>query len=158
MRLVDRNDQSLTFDLPPRERELLVFLMRRYPVLDPGYHKIASSSQGDSLNAEQQFLTDSMTEEQNANRQRIDQFIRTRLTPENPDSSATDLLLKLTFAEADWLLRIINDVRVGCWVRLGKPDSDELHSSETASRHVTDFAAMELGGLVQHILLEALQE
>ena len=157
MRLVERNEQSLTFDLPQRERELLVFLLRRYPVLDPGYHKISQAPEAASLESEQQFLTESMSADQTANRQRVDQFIKGRLTPDHSEADSTAVLrLIVSLAEADWLLRTINDVRVGCWVRLGQPDTSDLRSPEVATRHVTDFAAMELGGLVQSILLEAL--
>ena len=47
-------------------------------------------------------------------------------------------------------------MRVGCWVRLGCPDESEMHTPTLAARNVTDYTAMELGGLIQSVLLAAL--
>lgn len=160
MKLVERNAQSITFALSQRDCELLVFLLRLYPVLDPTFHRITRSAAGNAFESEQQILTESVTTEQNANRGRVDQFIRNRLTPRraggNSAMTGANFHLTLTWTEADWLLRLINDVRVGCWVRLGRPDTNLLHSLQIKAAQVPDFAAMELGGLVQHTLLDAL--
>jgi hypothetical protein len=182
MRLLHRDAQGLAFELHPRERELVVFLLQRYPVLDPSYHQIATPEDRDAFTAEQQLLTECVTADQQANRQRIQEFIRTRLTPPplephqpapkalppTSDASASpepgrsqparETRLPLTYEEADWLLRMFNEVRVGAWVRLGRPGEGEMHTPELAARGAADYATMELGGLLQSILLRALDD
>lgn len=182
MRLLHRDVEGLAFELHPRERELVVFLLQRYPVLDPAYHQIATPEDRDAFTAEQQLLTECVTADQQANRQRIQEFIRTRLTPPpvkstqpapkkpastsdapaspeaGPSASARNTRLQLTYEEADWLLRMFNEVRVGAWVRLGRPGENEMHTPELAARGAADYATMELGGLLQSILLRALDD
>jgi hypothetical protein len=155
MKLVERNEESLTLALRQRERELLVFLLRLYPALDPAYQKLSKATVENHLEAAQEFLTESLTAEQNSNRQLIDQFIRGRLTPSHSEGGST-LRLTLTLAEVDWLLRVINNVRVGCWTRLGRPEPPLATALKTGAQHVTELAAIELGMLVQDNLLEAL--
>lgn len=161
MKILARDEESLTLLLDRRERELLLFLLRRYPVVDPTQRQLASPQDRDALAAEQQFLIENLTAEQSAQRTRVERFIRERLTDPPPGagsgaSAVSARPLRVLRSEADWLLRVINDVRVGCWMRLGCPGEDLMHSPKLAARNVTDFAAMELGGLVQSILLEAL--
>ena len=161
MKLLTRDAESLTFELDRRERELLAFLLGRYPALDPSYHQSAAPNDRDALAEAQQMLTESMTAEQQENRRRAAAFVRTRLTvpaPPAPGSPAPSRLsLRITLTEVDWLLRVVNDVRVGCWVRLGCPEEDALRAPMLAARNVTDYTAMELGGLVQSLLLAALE-
>jgi hypothetical protein len=165
MRFLSRDTESVTFELDRRELELLTFLLRRYPVRDPAYPQLASPNEREALADEQRMLTESLTAEQEENRGKVAEFIRTRLTPPAstpPGSSGSapfEFSVRISFAEVDWLLRVINDVRVGCWVRLGCPEEQSLHLpplSFSLSK-VTDFAAMELGGVVLGVLLEALE-
>src|SRR4030095_13809569 len=104
MKLLKRNEKSLTLALQQCERELLVFLLRLYPALDPAYQKISKATAQNQLESEQEFLTESLTADQNANRQLVDQFIRGRLTPNHSEAPTKILRLTLTLAEADWLL------------------------------------------------------
>ncbi len=150
MKLLKSDAEALTFELDRRERELMVFLLRRYPVLDPAWHQIASPGDRAALAAEQAMLTESMTEEQLANRRKVERFIGSHLDLERQGP------VRITRLEADWLLRVINDVRVGSWVRLGAPDEAAMHTPELAARSMPDYTAMELGGLVQSVLLAAL--
>src|SRR5689334_13376937 len=148
MKLLRRDAETLTFVLERPERELLTFLLRRYPVLDPAYHQLAAPADRDAWADAQRLLTETMTAEQQENRRRAEEFIRTRLTaPPTPAApapapaptptptptptpageaeateknldppSAAPFLWRISLAEADWLLRVVNDVRVGCWV------------------------------------------
>lgn len=150
MKLLKCDAEALTFELDRRERELMVFLLRRYPVLDPAWHQIASPGDRAALTAEQEMLTESMTADQVENRREVERFIERHM---NLDGQGP---VRITRLEADWLLRVINDVRVGSWVRLGAPDESAMHTPELAARSVTDYTAMELGGLVQSVLLAAL--
>jgi hypothetical protein len=155
MRLYREPGDKLKFVINREEREVVVFLLGRYPVLDPSYHQLSQPAHREALAAEQALLTEHLTEDQQSNRRRIAEFIQNRLP--DPDPQAPPLPVIVTLAEADWLLRIVNDIRVGCWVRLGRPESDELHLPSAAGHSAGDYAAMELSGLIQMVLLEAIR-
>jgi len=61
----------------------------------------------------------------------------------------------LTASEREWLLEILNDIRVGSWVKLGSPDTI-MEFAEPADRENLDFWAMELAGFFQMALLRSL--
>jgi hypothetical protein len=65
----------------------------------------------------------------------------------------TGFRLSLSRAEAEWVLQVLNDIRVGSWIILGSPEGEiEGLDAKTAS----DFWAMEMAGYFETELLQAL--
>ena len=56
-------------------------------------------------------------------------------------------------AEVEWLFQVLNDVRVGSWVRLGSPEGKPREVTIATAPH---FVAMEMAGYFEAELLEAL--
>ena len=67
--------------------------------------------------------------------------------------------LGFTFAlkpgELEWLLQVLNDIRVGSWVRLGEPAENSISSLEPTEENVQLAWALEIAGLFEHTLLAA---
>ena len=161
MKLLSRQADTLTFELRPREREILVHLLNSYPVQDPKKRLLARPEHLEKLAVEQQMLIEAVTEQQQSNRKEVASFIERHLRPSTPspepDSpSGQTGQLTITHAEADWLLEVLNDIRVGCWNLMGCPDEDQIHSWRLAVSHPREFGMMEMSSLAQMILLEAL--
>jgi hypothetical protein len=169
MKLLSRQADSMTFELRPRERELMAHLLSSYPVQNPRDHRIAKPEELEKLAVEQQMLVEALTEQQESNRKAVAAFIERHLRAKNspaptpPDSSSCPPLgssaeaqsrITISLSEADWLLEVLNDIRVGCWNRMGSPD--EIHSWRLAVSHPREFAMMEMSSLAQMILLEGL--
>lgn len=158
MKLVGRQGDSLVLALRPRDREQWVFLLRRYPVFRPCDHRLASPRDEEGLAAEQRVLEEALTEQHKGNRKLIEGFIQERLAlpaPSDPNAPQS-IRLTVTQAEVNWLLEILNDVRIGCWVSLGRPDEEQLHSGQLVATHPLECGAMELAAWVQLFLLGAL--
>ena len=62
------------------------------------------------------------------------------------------LLLQPT--EVEWLLQVLNDVRVGSWLALGEPDEDK--PPDLTPENFRYAVAMEVCGAFQSALLAAL--
>jgi hypothetical protein len=62
--------------------------------------------------------------------------------------------LSLSPAEVEWVLQVLNDIRVGSWIILGAPEERLPELKESNLPHVW---AMEMAGHFQAQLLEALQ-
>jgi len=59
--------------------------------------------------------------------------------------------------ELEWVLQILNDVRVGSWVQLGEPDGDSPLLDVNITEQSVQLAwTMEMAGLFEHELLKAL--
>ena len=61
--------------------------------------------------------------------------------------------------DAEWLLQVLNDIRVGHWLLLGAPEEllemDDVNQLEPALHRA--WLAMELSGMFQMEILHALQ-
>ena len=68
----------------------------------------------------------------------------------------TDAGLRFTLMapEMEWLLQVLNDVRVGSWLALGEPE--ELEIPEVNQTNAPYVLAMESAGYFQSALLDAL--
>ena len=55
----------------------------------------------------------------------------------------------------EWLLQVINDVRVGCWVKLGRPELEPVRRKKLTADEARTMSALELSGFFQMVLLGA---
>ena len=58
-------------------------------------------------------------------------------------------------ADLEWLLQVLNDVRVGSWLILGCPDPDEGPAPEVNEANAKYIFLLELSSHFQCVLLEA---
>jgi hypothetical protein len=66
-----------------------------------------------------------------------------------------DFQFTLTGEQLEWLLRVLNEVRVGSWVRLGRPELAAARKIRLTGAYGRLYTAMELCGYFQANLLEA---
>jgi hypothetical protein len=64
--------------------------------------------------------------------------------------------LSLDAQQLEWLLQVLNDVRVGSWILLGCPDTDEGQQREITLKTARYYLVMEFAGYFQSVLLDAL--
>ena len=143
----------LTFHLTAHEKVWLIAVLALYPLTDDTQHHITKSNRAE-VQASQELLREAMAEQRNAYRKKLDQF----LAPENLFQPQPDGQFQFTVTreQADWLLQVLNDIRVGSWIKLGRPEAEQLRALsliETNTRHII---AMEICGFFQTALLEAL--
>ncbi len=65
--------------------------------------------------------------------------------------------LTLSSPQMEWLLQVLNDIRVGSWLILGEPDEKKGKPIELNDANARYYAAMEFCGLFQMTLLDAFQ-
>ena len=65
--------------------------------------------------------------------------------------------IRLDSHEIEWLLQVLNDVRVGCWIQLGQPDEMNKAPLEVDPENAVFLWTMELCGYFQSVLLVATQ-
>jgi len=152
MKLVRSTKTRLLFHLENREAHLLLQILRLYPRVPPAHHQLTRSGRLPDQEANQRLLEDALAEQRAENRKQVlalladpRRFVRTK----------TAGRLSLPPGEVDWLLQVLNDIRVGSWVRLGSPEEKLPEVNETTA---PDFVAMEMAGYFQMHLLEALHK
>lgn len=152
MKLVSHQDDSFTFLIGKRERDMLVAVLLRYPVLSSN-HFSKRQPTGEAA-PDQVLLQEALSEQQKESRKNLEHWLRKEGRFQETDLGCT---FQLTGGELEWMLQVLNDVRVGSWVLLGEPDSKSPEPPELTEENMQRMWALEVAGLFQHHLLQAVQ-
>ena len=151
MRLVRATKEGYVLHLGKREKPLFCDLIKLYPRI-PSSHRANLSKTGQIPNQEenQKLLDDALKESRAQNRKKVSHLLSDAKTFHE---LAAGWQLTLSSADLEWLLQVLNDIRVGSWMRLGSPDTLFLNS--ITEENALDYWAMEVAGHVQMQLLAA---
>ncbi len=156
MKLLERSDGRLVFQIGVREKALLGRLLSLYPLQpDPPAALARQPWDPEKLADAEALLREALREQ----RSQLADWIHLRFT----DGEAFQRLpsgwrLVLETADIDQLLRVLNELRVGAWTKLGCPeeiDSTQLYNSAALAPF---HAIMSLAGQYEMILLHALED
>jgi hypothetical protein len=150
----DVPEPVLIFRINAREEALLLAMLRLYPALENGHHRISHDPKA-AASSEQRLLEESMAQLRVAHRRKVDALFQ------SPQRFFKDALgerhLVVTSAQLEWLLQVLNDIRVGSWVRLGCPDLEKPAPQTLTRTNARSLQAMHICGEFQLALLEAVK-
>ncbi|HWQ92454.1 MAG TPA: hypothetical protein VN673_12350 [Clostridia bacterium] len=147
MKLVRATDKQWVFRLGKREKAQLIKLLKLYPRVPPGHQRLTRTGTPDEEN--ERLLEEALQEQRELNRRQVNAFVEDKARFQ-PDERW--VLLRLSPVEFEWLLQVLNDVRVGSWLCLGAPE--ELIPVMVPNEKIAlDLWAMELCGYFQASLL-----
>ncbi|HSH15554.1 MAG TPA: hypothetical protein VLD18_05945 [Verrucomicrobiae bacterium] len=149
MKFLRTTDQGRVYALQPAELQMLLVVLGSFPLLNHS-QAVSKSGDGEQLAEAQQLLEEALAERRQVMRHELEQWMQ---TPGRFSRTARKIEWQIENDRREWLLQILNDVRVGAWRELGSPESLEAareRSDEQSGRHV---ALMELAGMFQMTLL-----
>jgi hypothetical protein len=143
---------SFVFQISKQEVEWLLGVLKFYPQLDSTYHHITEGA-ADEIKAEQKWLEEAMAQRRAEHLGKLEKFFSSpgRFRLESPDQ----FRFTLTSEQMEWLLQVLNDVRVGCWVKLGRPELEPSPPKKLNAHDARTLSALELSGFFQMVLLGA---
>jgi hypothetical protein len=147
VKLIGAKQHELTFHLGTKEAQLLQQLAELYSRLPARPRSLSKSTR---LPEHEILLQEALTEQRAECLRRLRDLLadKQRLRPDQ-----TGAVLALSHEEIEWLLQVLNDIRVGSWVTLGSPENPlEKLSSKTAPH----LWAMEMAGYFEMHLLDAI--
>ncbi|PWU18138.1 MAG: hypothetical protein C5B50_09865 [Verrucomicrobia bacterium] len=153
MKVVRTSKDRLTVHLNKREKEMLMVLSRLYPRVPPAHCRLSRSESVPQPEAAQRLLDEALAEQRAESKKRLETFLRS--SQRFREYGTGGVQFSLSPPEAEWLLQVLNDVRVGSWVLLGSPEEKIQLLNEKTVPHVW---AMEMAGYFQMRLLEAMDE
>lgn len=151
MKLLRNANQLYLFELGYREKELLVQILELYPRIPPAAHRLSKRGRLPDLDAGQRLLEEALLEHRAENRRQLQALLN---EPRRLTSTPTGWQLTLSTGDLEWLLQVLNDIRVGCWVNLGSP---ETRIPPLTEKNAPDLWAMEIAGSFQMRFLEAVE-
>lgn len=154
MKLLKVEGGQFVFQLSPRSQAVLRELLALYPLVPTAHYRGTCQEDAAELAETQQLMREALAEAQQDGREKLEALLR---DPAHWRETPHGFCLVVSAAEIDWLLQVLNDVRVGCWIKLGEPGYAELGKLELNAKTTRYFWAMELCGHFQALLLDALQ-
>ena len=151
MKLIRKTREHFTFSLGQREKQLWFHVLQMYPLVPPAHHQLSKQGQRASQHEDQRLLDDAIAEQRRENRKQV---LAMLAEPGRFRETKTGIRFSLTPGEIEWLLQVLNDVRVGGWLALGEPE--ELVVPEINESNAPHLLAMEVSGYFQSQLLTAL--
>ncbi|HOX56973.1 MAG TPA: hypothetical protein P5205_21120 [Candidatus Paceibacterota bacterium] len=150
MKLVRHSRTRLLFHLGHRETGLLLQILKLYPRVPPAHHQLTKSGRLPDRKENQQLLDEALAEQRAENKKLLLAMLADSRRFARTEAGSRLLLAQ---AEVEWLLQVLNDIRVGSWVLLGSPEDKIPKMNEITAQNIM---AMEMAGHFQSQLLEAL--
>jgi hypothetical protein len=143
---------NFVFHLGKRERRLLLAVLSRYPLVPPAHQSLSKAPVAVGSEPDQRLLDEALAEQRLENQRHLQALLKDAQRFKEVEHGCR---LTLSAGDVEWLLQVLNDVRVGSWIMLGVPEKDlgDFELNETTAPHAW---AMEIAGLFQMHLLEAL--
>ena len=140
------------FQISKLEKALLLATAQLYPVLDPADHHLTRDPD-EAEPAEQRLLEEAMARQRDEHKAKLDMFLAGE--PPAFTDETDDIYMNLKREELEWLLQILNDIRVGSWIKIGSPEMDQVRRGGLSAEDARSVAAMDMGAYFQSALLEA---
>jgi hypothetical protein len=152
VKFLKADGDNLVFQIGKREKKLLTDLLKLYPLVPPAHHRIGGAPDAPDAEANQHLLEEALAEHRSENKAQLEAMLR---EPERFQETPTGFRLSLTSSQVEWLLQVLNDIRVGSWILLGSPDEKRGKRLRLSMQNARYAWAMELSGHFQYILLTA---
>ena len=151
MKLIEQNADRFVFRLGRREKVLLFEVLKLYPLV-PACHPRQPGSAAEKDVTDQELLESSLAEHRAENRRQV---LAMLTEPGRLQAVGHSFHLSLTAAQVEWLLQVLNDVRVGSWLAIGSPDDKQSRAANLTAENIRYVFALEVSGLFEMALLKA---
>ena len=149
MKLLKKSEGNWRYALHQNEFDLLCHLLNKFPYTESVPAKISKTDKDSKSVEREKLLNESMAEHRKElKRQAVNLIAGNKLK-----ISKKRYLLTLTAEDREVMLQILNDIRVGCWVALGQPESLELQELNDSPRKLRYRSIMNLAGYFEHHLI-----
>ena len=150
MKLLRVERRKYIFQLTTPEKRVLQAVLSRYSLLPRRSQPLSKST---PEKADQRLLEEALAARRRDNQKQLQGLLKSK---RRVQKAKVGWRMKLSGTDIEWMLQVLNDVRLGSWAVLGSPDlNHHLVVDDSTGPHLW---AMELSGYFQMRLLEALQQ
>jgi len=150
MKLVKLTSADAQYFLNSTELMVLRSLLRKFP-FTPRFPARVTRRRGDPQTAERKKLLNQALAE---HRRQLKASARNLLADEKIHSQDNGHLLTLTSEDRETLLQVLNDIRVGCWHALGKPEAPQPHTAALSNQEIKWHGLMHFTAHFEAYLVE----
>ncbi len=150
MILRESSADAIVIALSEAEGDLLKEIFADYPLVANDERELTRSAAHEDLEEDTELLRSSIAESNQISRRRLDDWLNNPQTFLKKDE---EWLLRFEKEQLDWMLQILNDLRIGSWQQLKCPSQDELSALPLSPDTFKPICTMEMAGALQAILL-----
>lgn len=151
MKVIKAGQKQFVFEIEPRERLMLRRVLGLYPLVPLAHHQL---SKGAHSQENQELLEEAMNQERLKNKQQVDALLKSRSRFRKTEHGYR---FSLKPEQMEWMLQVLNDVRVGSWLLLGSPDGPVETFAALTQENASYFWSMEVASQFQMVLLNAME-
>ena len=155
MKLIRQDGETFLFHISKREKGLLFEVKKLYPLIPIAHHRVSQTAVATRVMESQKLLEGALADRTRENRRQLLAMLNQEARLQETDGAHR---LTLSAPQMEWLLQVLNDIRVGSWLILGEPDEKKGKPIDVNDENARYYAAMEFCGLFQMTLLDAFQQ
>jgi len=150
VKLLRATERERFYAVRPSELQMLLIVLNSFPVLNRS-QALSKSGDEQKLAEAQKLLDEAMRDHWSAMRQELETWLQ---APNRFHRAERHLEWRVENDRRDWLLQVLNNVRVGSWIELGSPDRLEAGQRDVGEESLHHVALMEMAGMFQSVLLD----
>jgi len=153
MRLLRSQKEKFVFSLSQVEQRIFLEILRLYPLVPASHQTLSKTLKGRQGTEAQQMLDEALAEQRAMHKKQLAEWLQAKGRFRRTKAGCN---LAIRHDDVEWLLQILNDIRIGSWLLLGSPD-DRVEPEEIDPEFHRIWAAMEVSGMFQMALLQAME-
>ena len=150
MKLIRQNERYRCYRLRAVDAQLFIAVLNHFPCLKQGYQRASMTGEGPAIDEAEALLMAATAERTRKHQRELRRWLR---APGRFKAVEGKLELRIELRRIEWLLQILNDVRVGLWVRLGSPQNMDAAARSASQETFLQYVLMDAAGMFQTALL-----
>ena len=150
MKLITADKGKFSFQIERREKEALFEVIKLYPLIPVTHQRLTQSEERPE---DQQLLEEALAAQRAINQRQVTAMLNAKSRFRENQSGYR---FSLSAEQMEWLLQVLNDVRVGSWLVLGSPDGSEKSVAALNEQTAPYFWILEVAGHFQMALVRAM--
>lgn len=152
MKVIASDDKAVTFLLDADEQRFFLQLLRLYPLTPVTHPRLSREINDGRVEEYQKQLEEALAAERGRNRAHVETWLAAQgRFPEGEEG----VRLVIERSDSEWLLQVLNDVRVGSWLILGSPEESLAMPQTDDPKQFQAWAVMQATGFFQMFVLHA---
>lgn len=153
MKLLRATQKKFQFEIDRTEKHLLFHVLKLYPAVPASHHRLSKDRHIPNRDENQHLLDEALKAQRIEQRKQIESLLK---DPHRFVEFEDGYRISFTREEIEWLLQVLNDVRVGSWIALGSPDQQAEFKKRLTKQAIPHLMAMDVAGFFETNFLHAI--
>ena len=153
MKLIRIRQETFEFEMRQAEKEMLLRVLNLNPLVPEAHYRLSQGGRIPDQEENQHLLDEAIRSQRRAHKKQLQAMLD---EPARFAATDTGFRVAFTHAEMEWLLQVLNDVRIGSWLALGSPGVAEQMRQAMDKKLRRQVMVMEIAGGFESCLIQVL--